>query len=91
MLNEQQPRLYQNSPNPFNETTRIVYYLPENIAKARLYIYNMQGRQVKNFDVRETGRGSITLEGSSMQPGMYMYSLIADGMEVDTKKMILTR
>jgi hypothetical protein len=51
----------------------------------------MQGRQVKNFDVRETGRGSITPEGSSMQPGMYMYSLIADGMEVDTKKMILTR
>jgi hypothetical protein len=91
MLNEQQPRLYQNSPNPFNETTRIEYYLPETITKARLYIYNMQGRQVKNFDVRKTGRGSITLEGSSMQPGMYMYSLIADGMEVDTKKMILTR
>ena len=91
MLNEQQPRLYQNTPNPFNEATRIEYYLPETITKARLYIYNMQGRQVKNFDIRKTGRNSITLEGSSMQPGMYMYSLIADGREVDTKKMILTR
>jgi len=91
MLNEQHPRLYQNSPNPFNETTRIEYYLPETITKARLYIYNMQGRQVKNFDIRKTGRNSITLKGSSMQPGMYMYSLIANGQEVDTKKMILTR
>jgi len=26
-----------------------------------------------------------------MEPGMYLYTLIADGKEVDTKKMILTK
>ena len=56
-----------------------------------LYVYNMQGRQVQNFNVPSSfGYGSITIEGSAMKAGMYMYALIANGKEVDTKKMILT-
>jgi len=32
-----------------------------------------------------------TIEGCSINAGMYLYTLIADGKEVDTKKMILTK
>jgi hypothetical protein len=32
-----------------------------------------------------------TIQGSEFQAGMYLYSLIADGKEVDTKRMILTK
>jgi hypothetical protein len=86
-----QAKLYQNIPNPFTESTRIEYYLPEATSEARLYIYDMQGYQIENYYLSTFGEGSITIQGGSMQPGMYMYTLIADGREVDTKKMILTR
>ena len=33
----------------------------------------------------------LQLRGSTLQPGMYLYSLIADGQEVDTKRMLLTK
>jgi hypothetical protein len=32
-----------------------------------------------------------TIEGHTLKAGMYLYTLIADGKEVDTKKMILTK
>jgi hypothetical protein len=51
----------------------------------------MQGSQIEQFQLLLTGKGSIKIEGSSMEPGMYLYTLIADGIEVDTKKMILTK
>jgi hypothetical protein len=85
------PSLGQNIPNPFNVSTRIDIYLPNTVASAKLYIYNMQGSQVKSFNLNERGNTSITIEGSSLDAGMYLYTLIADGREVDTKKMILTK
>jgi hypothetical protein len=38
-------------------------YLPESISSAKLYIYNMQGGQVKSFDVISRGNTSVTIEG----------------------------
>ena len=33
---------------------------------------------------------SLTIEAAELAPGMYIYSLIADGKEVDSKRMIVT-
>lgn len=81
--------LYQNSPNPFKENTEIKYYLPENVTSAAIYIYDMQGRQIKSVPVSE-GTSSIIIDGADLYAGMYFYSLIVDGKEIDTKRMILT-
>jgi len=37
------------------------------------------------------GKQSVTINGNSLQPGMYLYALVIDGKEVDTKRMILTK
>lgn len=37
------------------------------------------------------GEASITIDGGSLNAGMYLYALIADGKVVDTKRMILTK
>ncbi|NOU17138.1 MAG: T9SS type A sorting domain-containing protein [Bacteroidales bacterium] len=84
------PNLKQNSPNPFNKITKIGYFLPETIKKASLFIYDMNGKQIKNMPIYERGNGYITINESDLQPGIYIYSLIVDDKEVDTKKMILT-
>ena len=81
--------LYQNAPNPFSERTSIRYSLPESVKTADIYIFNMQGSVVKKISAGRSG--TVEIQGSDLQAGMYLYSLIADGKEVDTKRMILTK
>lgn len=83
--------LGQNVPNPFSSNTQIQLFLPKTVSQAALYVYNMQGAQIKKFNIRDRENTSILIEGNTMEPGMYLYTLIADGKEVDTKKMILTK
>ena len=37
-----------------------------------------------------SGQSSETISGSQFSAGIYLYALIADGQEVDVKRMILT-
>jgi len=83
--------LYQNVPNPFKDETKIAFYLPESVRNASLYVYNMQGSQLKNITVKDRGEASVVIKGSEFPAGMYIYALIADGKEVDAKRMILTK
>ncbi|MBO7110639.1 MAG: T9SS type A sorting domain-containing protein, partial [Bacteroidaceae bacterium] len=83
--------LYQNNPNPFTENTSIKCVIPQEVTKADLYIYDMNGRQIESRNISQRGNVSILIEGNSLDAGMYLYSLITDGTVVDTKRMILTR
>ncbi len=85
------PALCQNDPNPFSSATTIRYALPYTTAQAALYIYNMQGHQIRRIDIPGRGEGQVTLQGSELQAGMYIYALVADGKEIDSKRMILTK
>ena len=83
--------LYQNTPNPFTESTLIRCDVAEDVAKADLYIYNMNGEQIAEYVITERGETSIVIDGGSLSAGMYLYALIADGQVIDTKRMILTK
>lgn len=83
-------KLYSNIPNPFKERTTISFFIPEAANQAGIHIYNLQGKQIKQISIVDRGNGSVVINGYELTPGMYMYSLIVDGKEVDTKKMILT-
>ena len=83
-------KLYQNNPNPFSESTEIRYYIPENTTNAVICIYDMVGGQIMKIENLSRGYSSVTLNGSQLRAGMYMYSLLVDGREIDTKRMILT-
>jgi len=85
------PLLEQNIPNPFNVSTTISFYLPNSIASASIYVYDMNGGQLKNYSINERGKGNITIQGAEFNAGMYLYALIADGKVIDTKRMILTK
>ena len=43
------------------------------------------------FNVNGKGKQTVTINGNSLEPGMYLYALVIDGKEVDTKRMILTK
>ena len=83
--------LYQNEPNPFTVSTVIRCDVAEEVAKADLYIYNMNGEQIAEYAVTERGETSVTIDGGSLNAGMYLYALVTDGKVIDTKRMILTK
>lgn len=85
------PILEQNNPNPFNTSTIIGFYLPTTIATANIYVYDMNGVQLKSYTVSERGKSNITIKGTELIASMYLYALIADGKVIDTKRMILTK
>lgn len=83
--------LYQNTPNPFNTTTEIKYFLPEGSTNAYIYVFNLQGNLLLTYNLNNNGFGSVVINGSSLNAGMYVYSLVIDGQEAETKRMILTK
>lgn len=83
-------RLSQNNPNPFSVSSKIECKIPTTISEATVRIYDLQGKQVLRLEVEGRGNTSVNVEASTLQPGMYIYSLICDGREIDSKRMIVT-
>ena len=88
--------LYQNSPNPFNPSTEIRYYLPEKCSVA-LNVYDVSGALVANVTEGYQDKGTHTVSwdgrgrnGRQASSGVYFYRLKAGKTEI-SKKMVLTR
>ena len=82
--------LMQNTPNPFTECTTIRFTLPEGAQNAYIYIFDMAGKMQKQIPI-DSSMQSIVINASELSAGMYIYSLVINGKEVDTKRMILSR
>ena len=82
--------LYQNIPNPFSTNTEIKYFIPEGVKDAKLFIFSIQGNLLKTEKISSCGHGSIVINGTALTAGIYLYSLVLEGKEIDTKRMILT-
>ena len=80
--------LDQNVPNPFAEQTIINFSIPESVKSAQILFYNGLGSLINTVEVRERGLGSLTVFGSDLSSGTYIYTLVADGIIVSTKKMV---
>ncbi len=83
-------KLYQNSPNPFNNQTEIRYFLPDNTETATLLVLDMNGKQLKSYELTQRGSGNVVIYGNDLRAGMYLYALMANNKLVDTKRMVLT-
>ncbi|HZW37996.1 MAG TPA: right-handed parallel beta-helix repeat-containing protein [Ignavibacteriaceae bacterium] len=89
--------LYNNYPNPFNPTTIIKFYLPEN-SFVKLKILDILGQKVSEGynEVLEKGEHTYTFNASILSSGIYLYQLesinIKNGSaEILTKKMMLIK
>ncbi len=97
--------LKQNSPNPFNPSTTIVYYLPDvgyQPAEVEIFIYNILGQKVRTLvkERKYPGKHQVTWdgkdeEGNDLASGIYFYRLTFSGTDlyplVKPKKMVLIR
>lgn len=88
-VSSQNNTLYQNTPNPFDESTTIKYSIKSMNSSAYIIVYDLNGRELNKTAVE--GDGNITIDGNTLTPGMYLYSLVVDGVAVDTKRMVLSK
>lgn len=82
--------LYQNNPNPFKEKTTIRFHLNDDAKDAAICIFDMTGKMLKKLPI-SSGSNSVSVNGWELGEGMFLYSLIVNGREIDTKRMIITK
>lgn len=82
--------LYQNSPNPFKEQTSIRFSLADDVTSAAICIFDMTGKMLKKVPI-STGETSVSINGWELGEGMFLYTLIVNSQEIDTKRMIISK
>jgi hypothetical protein len=88
--------LRQNSPNPFNGSTKITIELPRS-TKVNLIVYNILGQEIRHlYDGLMPGGSNRLLwdgslnDGGSAPSGIYFCRLSSDNL-IQVKKMILLK
>lgn len=79
----------QNEPNPFSHETVIKYTLPQQVNTASLLVYDLTGKQLASFPITEKGSAAMTITSEKLSAGIYIYSIVADGKVMDSKRMIV--
>lgn len=84
-------RLHQNHPNPFNNRTSIRFALPGE-EHVRLEVYNALGQRIALLvdEVRSRGVHEIPFDASGLASGVYIYRLYA-GPRTETRRMMLVK
>ncbi len=99
------PRLIGNFPNPFqvgnnrNNSTEILFYLPEHAEKVKVDIYSPRGRKIFSQVFKDTlyaGEhrwrwNGIDKKGNIVASGIYLYRLKVPGYKNQAKKMTVIR
>ena len=88
LSNEEIIVLNQNSPNPFKDKTEISYSIPETVQEAVIMFYDQNGKVLQKFEISHRGPGSLTVYGEDLTSGIYSYTLMVDGQNHQTKRML---
>ena len=82
--------LFQNAPNPFKEQTIIRFSLSDDAQNAAICIFDMSGKMLKKLPI-SSGESSVCINGWELGEGMFLYTLMVNGREIDTKRMIISK
>jgi len=90
--------LYQNSPNPFNGTTNINFYLTEP-GFVSFSIYDIKGNLIRNLineQYKTKGEHGVKWDGRNLNniivsSGIYFYKLIINRRSVFVKRLVFIK
>jgi len=84
------PKLFQNTPNPFQQSTELPYYLPKGTQAAMIVISDVvSGQVLKTYPIGQTGYGKVKIEANTLAAGVYLYTLFVGSQRIESKRMIL--
>jgi hypothetical protein len=83
--------LFQNKPNPFDESTTISFWVndPVSIKETYIIITDLNGKEIKRLPVEVIeGMNEVLFHHGYNMAGTYLYSLFVNGQLIGTKKMV---
>lgn len=87
---ETNPEMLKLYPNPTKDQVVVAFDLPENVEKATIMVYSLQGRQVLSKEV-SAAQKEVVMDVSGLKGGIYLYLLNADGEFVARRRLIISR
>lgn len=100
-ISEQVPddfKLYQNYPNPFNSISKIKYVLKKSEVRiqeseVRITVFDILGRKISDLvdEKQSPGIYEVSFDGENLSTGLYFYTLLVDGIKIDTKKLVILK
>lgn len=82
--------LDQNFPNPAGSSSEIKYAIPASAGNASIGVFDLTGKMLLQFN-NLTGTSQLTIDNSRLAAGIYIYSLLINGQEAVSKKMIILK
>ncbi|MCK9218947.1 MAG: C25 family cysteine peptidase [Bacteroidales bacterium] len=88
-LTDQGYAIDQNNPNPFRVTTQLSYTIPIS-GTVSILVTNISGLQVLKIDrwKQDAGQYTLTLDLSGKPDGIYFVSLVSNGENMNTIRII---
>lgn len=89
LINFQNTKIINISPNPSNNLITISFNIEEPIHSAILQIYNLKGDLLSSLNINDRGNNlSRTLQKDNYGRGIYIAILVVNGNNIDSKKII---
>lgn len=76
-------------PNPAVNSAKLSYSIPANYSNAEISIRNMVGKTIQTIPAKIGVKTSTSINTAEMPNGVYFYSIIADGVTISTKKLVV--
>lgn len=82
----------RNSPNPFNVSTKMLFYLPDP-GNVLLNIYDLHGRRVQSLPMgeREAGTHVFAWDAAALPSGIYLAVLMHNNTILASHKLLLVK
>ncbi|MEI6815007.1 MAG: T9SS type A sorting domain-containing protein [Bacteroidota bacterium] len=77
-------------PNPNNGSSTIEFQLPQGATTGEIVLYNMQGTEVKRYQVDNTFH-NLLISNADLHSGTYLYQLHTSAGASGAKKMVLVK
>jgi len=90
ILTGDKPQLEQNVPNPATDQATISYYLPQDVSRAELRLFDQSGRLLQQTALdNQAGQRTVQLRLEQLPAATYTYSLLVDGQVVESRKLVV--
>lgn len=79
-----------NYPNPFVQKTTITFPVSTSVRQSLIQLYTVGGKLVRSIDVSTNQTGRYELSRDNLGSGVYIFSLVQDGILKASKRLIIT-
>ena len=84
--------LVKNYPNPFNPSTRIVYWVSQT-SLVTVKVFNLAGKEIRMLvhEVQTSGKHGVDFQAGNLAGGIYIYQIQIGNQEIRHGKMVLVK